>query len=78
MLSKNILWASLTALGLSVGTTPPAVPTSSSLEVRQFQPIEQPLALKLGVTIGGLGLITLELWWFLFSKSPRQTNGKEQ
>jgi plastocyanin domain-containing protein len=34
----------------------------------QFQAIEQPLINKVAVTIGGLGLIGLELWWFLFSK----------
>jgi plastocyanin domain-containing protein len=35
----------------------------------QFRRIEQPLSLKIGVTIGGLALISLELWWFLFSKT---------
>ncbi|MBW4536376.1 MAG: cupredoxin domain-containing protein [Pleurocapsa minor HA4230-MV1] len=34
----------------------------------QFQPIEQPLSNKIIVTVGGLGLIGLELWWFLLSK----------
>ncbi|WP_370304169.1 cupredoxin domain-containing protein [Pleurocapsa sp. CCALA 161] len=34
----------------------------------QFQPIEQPLRNKIIVTVGGLGLIGLELWWFLASK----------
>jgi plastocyanin domain-containing protein len=34
----------------------------------QFQPIEQPLRNKIIVTVGGLGLIGLELWWFLLSK----------
>ncbi|HEY9762678.1 MAG TPA: cupredoxin domain-containing protein [Trichocoleus sp.] len=33
-----------------------------------FQPIEQPLPIKLAVTAGGLGLMGLELWWFLFSR----------
>lgn len=33
-----------------------------------FQQIEQPLWVKAAVTTGGLGLIGLELWWFLFSK----------
>ncbi|NJP09866.1 MAG: hypothetical protein HC866_10580 [Leptolyngbyaceae cyanobacterium RU_5_1] len=30
-----------------------------------WHPIEQPLALKVGVTVGGIALIGLELWWFL-------------
>ncbi|HEY9693983.1 MAG TPA: cupredoxin domain-containing protein [Oculatellaceae cyanobacterium] len=33
-----------------------------------FQRIEQPLRNKVAVTLGGLGLIGLELWWFLLSK----------
>jgi plastocyanin domain-containing protein len=34
----------------------------------QFHQLEQPLWLKASVTLGGLGLIGLELWWFLLSK----------
>lgn len=34
----------------------------------EFQRIDQPLWLKGAVTIGGFGLIGLELWWFLLSK----------
>lgn len=34
----------------------------------EFQRIEQPLWLKGAVTAGGLGLIGLEWWWFVFSK----------
>ncbi|MEO9123267.1 MAG: hypothetical protein ABI262_01040 [Microcoleus sp.] len=41
-------------------------PANSTAEFRQ---IEQPLSLKIGVTAGGLTLIGLELWWFLFSKN---------
>ncbi|MBD3882854.1 cupredoxin domain-containing protein [Phormidium tenue FACHB-886] len=38
----------------------------------QFQQIEQPLGNRVAVTIGGLGLIGLELWWFLLSKPKSQ------
>jgi plastocyanin domain-containing protein len=38
----------------------------------QFQSIEQPLALKIGLTVGGLALISAQLWWFLFSKPKSQ------
>lgn len=38
----------------------------------QFQRIEQPLALKIGLTVGGLALISAQLWWFLLSKSKSQ------
>lgn len=37
-------------------------------QTKEFQRIDQPLWLKGTVTAGGLGLIGLELWWFLFSK----------
>jgi plastocyanin domain-containing protein len=38
----------------------------------QFQRIEQPFALKIGLTVGGLALISAQLWWFLFSKPKSQ------
>lgn len=38
-----------------------SMPQSSA----QFRRIEQPLWLKGGITAGGVGLIGLELWWFL-------------
>jgi plastocyanin domain-containing protein len=41
---------------------------SQSEQTGQFDPIEQPLRNKIIVTVGGLGLIGLELWWFLASK----------
>lgn len=41
---------------------------AATAQARQFQRLEQPLWLKGAVTAGGLGLIGLELWWFLFSK----------
>ncbi|WP_414551014.1 hypothetical protein [Anabaena sp. CCY 0017] len=78
MFSKNLLWASLTVFGLSIGTASAAMPTHSSGETSEFKAIDQPLALKAGVTIGGLGLIGLELWWFLFSKSVAPTNPKQE
>jgi plastocyanin domain-containing protein len=62
--------ASLT-LALSLASGTPAqmnhdgmAPTSTG----QFQRIEQPLWSKVAVTGAGLGLIGLELWWFLLSK----------
>jgi len=41
---------------------------SPSTQSTQFRRIEQPLGNKVAVTLGGLGLIGLELWWFLLSK----------
>ncbi|ACK72743.1 conserved hypothetical protein [Gloeothece citriformis PCC 7424] len=64
----------IAGLGLILGTTTttvamtPNTPSTSST----FRQIEQPLSLKLVVTLGGLGLIGLELWWFLFYQSQSQ------
>lgn len=43
-----------------------------------IQKIEQPLPVKLGVIVGGVSLIGLELWWFLFSKKKTQPAIDEQ
>jgi plastocyanin domain-containing protein len=52
-----------------------AMPGSSdvdpnSTESQPFEQIEQPLGVKIAVTLGGLGLIGLELWWFLGQRDP--------
>lgn len=68
MLTK--FWGSIISLGLLLGMTfgvqAAELPAMSG---HQFRRIEQPLSLKIGVTIGGLALISLELWWFVFSKT---------
>ncbi len=38
---------------------------------RSFQPIEQPLPMKVGVGLGGLTLVGAELWWFLGRKQQK-------
>lgn len=72
MLNSKILG---TLAGLMLVSTP-----ATAMEMRHptpgtgFEAIEQPAGLKVGVTIGGLALIGLELWWFLGSgrsKSPQ-------
>lgn len=40
----------------------------------KFSCIEKPLELKFLVTLGGLGLIGAEVWWFLFSKMKSEKN----
>ncbi len=76
MFSKSKIWGSLTGLGLLLGmasgVTATEMPAPASTQTNQFQRIEQPLALKVGVTLGGLALIGLELWWFLLSKTKSQ------
>ena len=72
MFSQKTLWGSLIASVLIVGTsgvTLAEMPAHSSEQTSQFQSIEQPLDLKIGVVIAGLALIGLELWWFLLYKS---------
>ena len=58
----------LLVLGLAIGT-PAQMSSHNSTPTADFQQIEQPLWLKTLVTGGGLGLIGLELWWFVFSQS---------
>jgi plastocyanin domain-containing protein len=78
MIKKVTFWGTLVGFGFLLGALSGAVaetPEHSmglmqkpSEKVRQFQRIEQPLGNKVAVTVGGLGLIGLELWWFLFSQ----------
>jgi plastocyanin domain-containing protein len=73
MFSKKMLWGSLIALVLltaTSGVTVAEMSAHSSEQNIQFNHIEQPLGLKVGVAIAGLALIGLELWWFLIYKSP--------
>ncbi|NEQ53017.1 MAG: hypothetical protein F6K11_23235 [Leptolyngbya sp. SIO3F4] len=60
MKQKSYLLSSLFSVGLLVSTA-----TVASAGVGKFQAIDQPLPLKLGITLAGIGLIALELWWFL-------------
>lgn len=43
--------------------------TIVSAQVRDIQTTNQPITLKLSITAIGLGLMVLELWWFLAKKS---------
>ncbi|MCC5898332.1 MAG: hypothetical protein JJU32_10510 [Phormidium sp. BM_Day4_Bin.17] len=52
-----------------------AMPGSSdvdpdSTQSGQFEQIEQPLGVKVAVTLGGLALMGWELWWFLGQREP--------
>ncbi len=80
---KQIIASSLVSLGLGLGVIssrvvaqmpheiPPKIEQTSS-----FRAIEQPLWIKAAVTIGGLGLIGLELWWFLLSQPKSQIKNR--
>ena len=70
MLNQKLIWGNVAGIGLLLSVT--SVVKASEThpkETAQFQHIEQPLAAKAGVTLGGLGLIGLELWWFIFTKT---------
>lgn len=76
---RTKMLGNLAALGFLMGVTASGAglaqmqmeqPTSGT--ETQFRRIEQPLALKAGVTAAGVALIGLELWWFLFSKTKAQ------
>ncbi|MBE9010267.1 hypothetical protein IQ250_08620 [Pseudanabaenaceae cyanobacterium LEGE 13415] len=58
--------ASLTLGGTALSAS--AMETMQPVQEGQFHRIEQPIRNKAIVTLGGLGLIGLELWWFLLSK----------
>jgi plastocyanin domain-containing protein len=68
----------IASLGLIFGSPSPGIAQmphetetmqpAQSTQVRQFDRIEQPFVNKAIVTLGGFGLIGLELWWFLLSK----------
>lgn len=81
-MNQRMIWGTLTGLGIFIFTASvgQAVPMSSehSNSTTQFRRIEQPLALKAIVTLGGLGLIGLELWWFLFSQPKAQKTESQQ
>jgi plastocyanin domain-containing protein len=76
MTSKNkVLGSIIISVGLLIGTA--SVATAAEMEMpanqtNQFRRIEQPFALKLGVTLGGAALIGAEVWWFLFKKRKVQ------
>ncbi|MCT7977514.1 hypothetical protein [Laspinema olomoucense] len=79
MLSKLQIWIPLLAVAtvLATGTTArvqamPEMPGHQTNPSPGLQKIEQPLPVKAGVIVGGVSLIGLELWWFLFSKKKTQ------
>lgn len=77
MLKKATFFGTLAGLGFLLGAISGAIAAEPNMDgmnqqtasqSNQFQRIEQPLGNKITVTLGGLGLIGLELWWFLLSK----------
>lgn len=73
LLKGKWLLGSLLSTTLLFGTAPIASAQIAEPDTSEFRQIEQPLGLKVGVVAAGAGLIGLELWWFLFSKTKTQT-----
>ena len=87
----NLITASIGAmLFLAQVGGEPSMPMQPSTTNRSFQPlakplpwrIEQPLPIKIGVVLGGLTLVGVELWWFLGRKQQKrqatQSNGVQE
>lgn len=77
MFKKSTFFGTLAGLGFLLGAISGPIAAEmpaghSTSKTSQFQRIEQPLSNKIVVTIGGFGLIGLELWWFLVSKPKSQ------
>jgi plastocyanin domain-containing protein len=76
MLKRTTFFGTLAGLGFLLGAISGVLaaemPAEHTTERTQFRRIEQPLGNKVAVTLGGLGLIGLELWWFLLSKPKSQ------
>jgi plastocyanin domain-containing protein len=81
MLNKTAIASGIASLGLALGIASgqavaqmphKGMQHSETEQNSQFRRIEQPFWLKSTVTLGGLGLIGLELWWFLLSKPKSQ------
>jgi plastocyanin domain-containing protein len=83
MINKRKILASLVGFGLLLGVASgaisqpsdapsPPIQHQATAQMGQFLPREQPVALKVGVAMGGLALIGLELWWFLWSQPKSQ------
>lgn len=82
MLNKHQLLGSLAGVGLLLGTvsgvTAAERPMDHAASQGQFERLEQPLGVKLGVAAGGVFLIGLELWWFLLSKLKAKQSTLDQ
>ncbi len=80
MFKKVTFLTTLVGFGFLLGSISGAIASemttehamSDSPQATQFRRIEQPLINKIAVTLGGLGLIGLEIWWFLLSKPTSQ------
>ena len=87
MVNKSAIASAIASLGLALGIASgqavaqmphEGMQHSESERTSQFERIEQPLWLKGAVTASGLGLIGLELWWFLLGKPQSRQHNSER
>ncbi len=74
-MNKYQLVSILVSIGLSFGIVSSVSAEEMSKHnssAERFQPIEQPIALKIGISLSGLSLMVVQLWWFLGSKPKSQ------
>ena len=76
---RSLTFVILASFGLLLSLAPatPAQMHSNRPVQTDFRRIEQPLWAKALVTGGGLGLVGLEIWWFLLSK-PQKSSAKRK
>jgi plastocyanin domain-containing protein len=86
MLRKATFWSTLAGLGFLLGAISGVIAAETNMnnmseqaapQTSHFQRIDQPIANRIAVTAGGLALIGLDLWWFLFSKPNSQQASTE-
>ncbi|USR89756.1 hypothetical protein NEA10_12810 [Phormidium yuhuli AB48] len=67
-----VICISLAILGAGGAMAEPSSsePHTHSAPSRGFEQLEQPLGVKVAVTLGGLALMGWELWWFLGQRDP--------
>ncbi|KAM3092447.1 hypothetical protein ACKFKG_22495 [Phormidesmis sp. 146-35] len=71
MSRRNVLGCLAGLMMLSTSAARAQMPQMPIDSANQFKRIEQPIALKAGVIVGGVALIGLELWWFLSKPANR-------
>ena len=78
MLKKVTFLGTLIGIGFLLGVVSGAIASEKMSDdhnmqtevgkTSQFKAIEQPFINKVLVTVGGIGLIGAEIWWFVLSK----------
>jgi plastocyanin domain-containing protein len=73
-----ISWRILAQLGILLSVMSGAIAADRTQDKMQYaspqvQQIDQPISHEIAVTLGGLGLVGAELWWFLRRKPTSRT-----